>query len=466
MADYDVIIIGAGLSGLAAGIRLAHFGRKVAIMEKHHRVGGMNSWYRRQGRDLDVGLHAMTNFAPLENRPAPLNKLFRQLRLPRRELELTEQKHSLIRFPNAELRFSNDFQELTDEIAKTFPSDIPNFRDLIKKVNDFDSFSLQPPKDSTRKILNATISSPLLREMLICPLMYYGNAAEDDMDFAQFCVMFKSVFQEGLCRPKHGIRPLLKMLTDRYSQAGGELYLKRGVKSLEINGNNVSQICLSDGSQLKARAVLSCAGYPETLALCGNNVPVAVDNGKIGNMSFVEGIFGFSEPLGKSAFDNTTIEFRSNSHSFSYRCPNEKTSSDSEVLCFPDNFQEPDPEWRRRGETRVRVTRIANYEQWASLGREDYRQAKKGLRKSMLESLEKRFPEIQNKLVFDDIFTPVTIEAYTGRLRGSVYGSPDKHRDGTTPFNNLFICGTDQGFLGIVGSLLSGLSIANYHFLQ
>ena len=55
---------------------------------------------------------------------------------------------------------------------------------------------------------------------------------------------------------------------------------------------------------------------------------------------------------------------------------------------------------------------------------------------------------------------------YTGHLNGTVYGSPVKHRDGTTPVRNLFICGTDQGFLGIVGAMLSGISIANLHLLR
>ncbi|MGC4072912.1 MAG: FAD-dependent oxidoreductase [Nibricoccus sp.] len=37
---YDVVIIGAGMSGLAAGIRLAHFGKRVCIFERHNAVGG------------------------------------------------------------------------------------------------------------------------------------------------------------------------------------------------------------------------------------------------------------------------------------------------------------------------------------------------------------------------------------------------------------------------------------------
>jgi len=32
---YDVLIIGAGLSGIAAGVRLAHFGQRVCIAERH-----------------------------------------------------------------------------------------------------------------------------------------------------------------------------------------------------------------------------------------------------------------------------------------------------------------------------------------------------------------------------------------------------------------------------------------------
>ena len=59
------------------------------------------------------------------------------------------------------------------------------------------------------------------------------------------------------------------------------------------------------------------------------------------------------------------------------------------------------------------------------------------------------------------MFTPKTIEHYTSHLGGAVYGSPHKAKNGRSPYPNLFICGTDQGMLGIVGALLSGISIAN-----
>jgi len=81
---YPLLIIGGGLSGLAAGIRFARFGQKVLILEKHSKIGGLNSYYHRKGKLLETGLHAVSNFAPPEDKHAPLNRLLRQHRKRRK----------------------------------------------------------------------------------------------------------------------------------------------------------------------------------------------------------------------------------------------------------------------------------------------------------------------------------------------------------------------------------------------
>jgi len=65
-----------------------------------------------------------------------------------------------------------------------------------------------------------------------------------------------------------------------------------------------------------------------------------------------------------------------------------------------------------------------------------------------------------------DMFTPRTVRKYTGHLNGAIYGAPNKIKDGRTHLENLYLAGTDQGFLGIVGAMLSGISMANLHCLQ
>src|SRR5450755_981636 len=144
-SHYDVAIIGAGMSGLAAGIRLAHFGKKVCIFERHNAPGGLNSFYSLAGRRYDVGLHAMTNFVRSGVKGTPLGKLLRQLRIDRDEFALCEQKQSRVAFGpqgEASLRFTNDFVVLEGEVAEKFPAQIDGFRRLTALVRAYDDVSL------------------------------------------------------------------------------------------------------------------------------------------------------------------------------------------------------------------------------------------------------------------------------------------------------------------------------------
>ena len=51
---------------------------------------------------------------------------------------------------------------------------------------------------------------------------------EHDMDFAQFCIMFRSIFLEGLARPLAGMRLILKNLVRRFGPGGRAAAAGRG----------------------------------------------------------------------------------------------------------------------------------------------------------------------------------------------------------------------------------------------
>ena len=57
------------------------------------------------------------------------------------------------------------------------------------------------------------------------------------------------------------------------------------------------------------------------------------------------------------------------------------------------------------------------------------------------------------------------VETISGHENGAVYGAPDKKYDGRTHLDNLYVCGTDQGMVGIIGSIVSGITIANKYLL-
>ena len=72
----------------------------------------------------------------------------------------------------------------------------------------------------------------------------------------------------------------------------------------------------------------------------------------------------------------------------------------------------------------------------------------------------------QQDIQFTDTFTPRTIKKFTNHENGALYGSPTKKRSGMTNYKNLFIAGTDQGYVGIVGAMLGGIAVANNQILK
>jgi len=453
---YDAVIIGAGMSGLAAGIRLAMFEKNVLILERHNISGGLNSYYKRGKREFDVGLHALTNFAGPKDRQLPLGKLLKQLRIPYESLELSEQNHSLIHFPEQELKFTNDINVFLEEVAQKFPAQIDNLRRLIEKIKNFNEVSLENEFLPAKVVVRQFISDESLVEMIFCPLLIYGSAWENDMDFSQFVIMFKSIFLEGFSRPKGGVRTILNLLKDRYEKLGGEIRFKTGVKQILSEGPKITSVILDNDEQIDTENILSSAGLPETLAMCqeGSKRPP-----RTGNLSFTESIL-ITEKKPSFFKQDATIIFYNNRPHYTYQKSVDYIDAESAVICFPNNFK-----FDESTEGVMRVTNIANYDKWQQLPRPEYLTQKDIVFKNAQKTLQKFLPGFNGDFLFKDIFSPTTVKRYTGHFGGAVYGSPDKSRNGKTHLNGLYIMGTDQGFLGIVDTMLSGISIANLYGL-
>jgi phytoene dehydrogenase-like protein len=457
---YDTIIIGAGMSGLAAGIRLAYYDQRVCILERHYTIGGLNSFYRLRGRDYDVGLHALTNFTPKGTKTGPLARLLRQLRFRWDDFAIAPQLGSEIAFPGVRLRFDNDAQTLRDEVAWAFPKQADNFDRLTSEIVAYDDLSESHASQSAREVVSSIISEPLLVEMLFCPLMFYGSAREHDMDWGQFSIMFRSIFLEGLGRPAAGVRLILKHLVRKFRALGGELKLRSGVKRLAVENGRVTGVVLENDEEMEARNVVSSAGWCETMRLCDDGHPVVTSRAP-GQLSFCESIATLDSQPSDLGHDRT-ITFFNDHAKFVWQKPEELCDVRSGVICSPNNFAYDSP----LDDGTMRVTVLANFDRWRGLDDETYRLEKLCWYDRTMQSAVRFVPDFRGRVIDTDMFTPTTIIRYTGHDNGAVYGAPDKQLDGRTHLENLFVCGTDQGFVGIIGSITSGIAIANRHCLK
>src|SRR5205085_8536170 len=255
--------------------------------------------------------------------------------------------------------------------------------------------------------------------------------------------------------PREGVRRIITVLRRKVREVGGAVRMKCGVKSLHVQGARVKAVELDSGETLTADRILSSAGYVETMRLCG--APAQIDD-LAGRMSFIEIIFVLDRPM-KALGHDTTIIFYNTCKEFHYAVPDDLVDPRSGVICCPDNFLFDKP----LGTSMLRLTCLANFDRWAALGQPAYAQAKADWLPRIHKEVLQFVPDYRDHITFTDFFTPRTIEHWTGHVNGAVYGAPGKLKTGRTHLENLFICGSDQGFLGIVGSMLSGISMANLH---
>lgn len=454
------------MSGLAAGIRLSMYNKKILILEKHSISGGLNSYYNRGKRKFDVGLHALTNYVgPLE-KGKPFNKLMKQLRIPYPEFKLSPQNYSLIQFPEHKLKFTNNIEILIEEIASKFPQEIDGFISLLTHVRNFDEVNLNNSTTMAKTVVKSYIKNESLVEMIFCPLLIYGSAWENDMDFSQFVIMFKSIFLEGFSRPAGGVRTIINLLHDKLAENQVEIKYKTHVTKVLTKNQKIVGVEINHNEVIYCDQILSSIGLPETY-----NITSELENVKkpeIGKLSFTESIL-ITDKKPRDLGPDATIIFYNNRPNYLYQKPTSYFDSESAVVCFPNNFKYEQFQ-DDYDEGVLRVTNIANYDLWQTLKQDENKELYKNKKEEVFLNAQKILTECGIKssynTLFKDIFTPTTIKRYTEHFDGTVYGSTEKSRNGTTPINGLYICGTDQGFLGIVGSMLSGISMANLHILQ
>jgi phytoene dehydrogenase-like protein len=190
------------------------------------------------------------------------------------------------------------------------------------------------------------------------------------------------------------------------------------------------------------------------------NEPIGAAAPQSGQLSFVESVSVLDAQPRELGCDRTIVFFN-DSQKFNWQKPDGLVDVRSGVICCPNNFDYPQP----LDDGLVRVTALANYDRWRALSQQEYDAAKRQAHEQMVASAARYVGDFRSRVVATDTFTPLTIKRFTGHENGAVYGAPQKRFNGTTHLKNLFICGTDQGFVGIIGAMFSGIAMANRHLL-
>ncbi len=302
MADYDVVVIGAGLGGLSAGALLAKQGRRVLVLEQSTAIGGCCSTFERKGYRFDVGASIVEIIEPIERVFETLGTtLQKEVDLiacdpimsflfpdgERVTLPLSAQETGRVIAeisPEDGARWS-DFCTFADDLMRTTldtffqmpASTMTDMGNLIKKNPRFLKF-LPVFLSSYQDILQRYFKNDKVLKLMAYQALYFGlppNLVPGPY------AMVPYTEHVGIYYPRGGMIRIPEALQRVGETLGMELRTSACVTKVLMEGRRVIGVRLADGSEITADIVVSDINAKTLyLDLIGaEHLPVAVTRG-------------------------------------------------------------------------------------------------------------------------------------------------------------------------------------------
>jgi phytoene dehydrogenase-like protein len=262
--NYDVIIIGAGISGLVCGCYLAKAGMKVLLIEQHNIPGGYFTSFRRKGFLFDAAAHSFGNY----REGGHVRKILTDLGVP----ELASIKRcnpsDMVIAPECMVTYWNDVPSTIAGLVNIFPHEeksIVNFFKFIATAGISDFVKL---KDKTFDfILRQFFSDSRLRSVIALPVFGNGGLPPSRIHAFSGIKIFSEFILDGGYYTEGGIQALPDALAHIVIRNGGTITYKNRVEKILIQNGAVIGVELENHEELHGRFVVSAGDMRQTYAM-------------------------------------------------------------------------------------------------------------------------------------------------------------------------------------------------------
>ncbi len=308
----------------------------------------------------------------------------------------------------------------------------------------------------------------------------YGQTPTDAA-FIMHALIAKHYLAGG-AYPVGGASAIARTIIPTIQKSGGEVFTYADVDEIIVRNNRACGVRLANGTELTAGRVVSNAGFWNTTQRL---LPADVRK-KLGTERWAKqvqrssahyciyaGFDGTAEELGLNT-TNLWI-YPSADHEGNLQRYYDDPEQEFPVvyISFPSA---KDPDWNNRfpGKSTVEIVTVAKHEwfsQWSgstwNQRGEEYENIKARVSECLLEKLYQRLPQLRDKLVFQELSTPLSSDWFQKSTAGEIYGldhfvdrfkKPFLHP--VTPVKNLYMTGADVMTAGVGGALMAGMMTA------
>ena len=281
MKTPSVVVIGAGIGGIAAATHLARRGMRVTVVEKNHWPGGRCDHFERQGHHFNTGPTLLIMPHIFEQEFAALGLSFRE----RLELIRVDPTYHLVFDDGSQLALTSDMKLMCDQLEAMEPGSFRGFlrymseghqhytiamdrlveRDF-RAASDFFTFRNVPLIFSLKPLVHhyrhmaSYFREPRLKAAFTFQDVYMGLSPFEAP--STFSMMAWTELAHGVWYPKGGMYSVVETLMDVARQAGVEFYFRAPVSRIEVEGTVARGVVLADGRRLPADVIVANADLP------------------------------------------------------------------------------------------------------------------------------------------------------------------------------------------------------------
>lgn len=433
-----VVIIGAGIGGLSAAIRLALAGWRVSVYEKNPQVGGKMGELAADGFRWDLGPSVITMRHVFESLFAAAGRSLDDYLDLRPVNPLTRYFYP----DGTELDASADLTAMAQRIAALDERDVEGYLSYLAhaarihritgKVFIYDrpprpqSFAKVPLQDwlkadplrTMQQAIEAHVRTPHLRQLLGRFATYVGGSPFEAP--ATLNVIAHVELTGGVWYPKGGIYAIARAFERLARELGVAIHTECGVQRIDITDGRATGVTLASGDQIAADAVVSNLDVttvyerllPDSPAVQRRLTRLRAYEPSCSGFVLLLGVEGRAEAL---AHHNI---FFSADYRREFDAIFKQQVAPRDPTIYVAVTSKTDPEHAPPG-----------CENWFVLvnapplsDRFDWEANASSYRDHILERLASFGVDVRQRIAYERVLTPVDLAAMTGAHRGALYG--------------------------------------------
>ncbi len=437
--EKPIVVIGAGIGGLAAAIWLARGGRRVVVLEKNEAVGGKMGQWQQDGFRWDTGPSVITMRHVLEElfdaagrRLAdyvtllPIEPLTRYFYADGVTLDATRDlPHMLAQIGALSPRDVETYLAYLAEAARLYRITSPLFIygppptwRTVMQVAPWDGIRVKAWRTMQSQI-EKQIASPHLRQLLGRFATYVG--ASPYQASSTLNVIAHVELAGGVWYPKGGIYAIAAALAQLAQELGVTIETSSSVTQIAVENGRARGVELADGRRMPAAAVIANVDVttvyqkllPSTRANARYRQRLERANTSCSGFVMMWGVAGNFPQLAHHNIFFSRDYRQEFDDIFRRGLPPDDPTIYVAITSKTDAEHAP-----------------AGHENWFVLvnapavgAQFDWAQEAAGYRQLVLDRLAARGVDVQRRIGVERVWTPLDLASRTGAFRGALYGA-------------------------------------------